>query len=92
MSLTEIKSAVRELPPKELAELARFILEQDNAAWTRQMQEDAARGKLDFLFAEAEKERPAAVADNTQQTTTCHAVLSRGSFSEGGSLVRRRIN
>jgi len=60
MSLTEIKSAVRELPPKELAELARFILEQDNAAWTRQMQKHAARGKLDFLFAEAEKERPAA--------------------------------
>ena len=60
MSLTEIKSAVRELPPKELAELARFILEQDSAARTRQMQEDAARGKLDFLFAEAEKERPVA--------------------------------
>ena len=60
MSLTEIKSAVRELPPKELAELLRFILEQDNAGWTRQMEEDAAGGKLDFLFAEAEKERAAA--------------------------------
>ena len=31
-----------------------------------------------------------AAADNTQQTTTCHAVLSRRSFSEGGSLVQRR--
>ena len=29
-------------------------------SWTRQMEEDAAGGKLDFLFAEAEKERAAA--------------------------------
>ena len=29
---------------------------------------------------------------NTQQTTACHAVLSRRSFSEGGSLVHRRVN
>ena len=59
MSLTEIKSAVRELSPKELAELAAFILKQDNAAWTRQMEEDAAGGKLDFLFEEADGERAA---------------------------------
>ena len=59
MSLTEIKSAVRELSPKELAELAAFISEQDNAAWDNQMQQDAASGKLDFLFEEAERERAA---------------------------------
>ena len=59
MSLAEIKTAVRELSPKELAELAKFIAEQDNAAWTQQMQEDAASGKLDFLFEEAERERAA---------------------------------
>ena len=35
MSLAEIKSAVRELSPKELAELAAFVSEQDNAAWRR---------------------------------------------------------
>jgi hypothetical protein len=57
MSLAEIKSAVRELSPKELAELAKFIAEQDNAAWDRQMDADAASGKLDFLFDEAERER-----------------------------------
>ena len=59
MSLAEIKIAVRELSPKELAELAKFIAEQDNAAWTKQMDEDAAAGKLDFLFEEAERERAA---------------------------------
>jgi hypothetical protein len=57
MSLTEIKSAVRELSPKELAELTAFISEQDNAVWSEQMEGDAASGKLDFLFQEADEER-----------------------------------
>ena len=59
MSLTEIKDAVRDLAPKELAELAAFIAEQDNPAWDKQMEEDAASGKLDFLSEEAERERAA---------------------------------
>ena len=59
MSLAEIKRAVRELSPKELAELAAFILKQDKAAWTRQIGDDAAAGKLDFLFDEADRERAA---------------------------------
>ena len=59
MSLSEIKSAVRELSPRELAELAAFILKQDNVAWTRQIEDDAAAGKLDFLFEEADRERAA---------------------------------
>ena len=59
VSLTEIKSAVRELSPKELAELTAFISEQDNAVWREQMEQDAASGKLDFLFQEADEERRA---------------------------------
>lgn len=59
MSLAEIKNAVRELSPKELAELAAFISKQDDGAWDKQMEEDAASGKLDFLFDEAERERTA---------------------------------
>ncbi len=59
MSLTEIKSAVRELSPKELAELTAFISEEDNAVWREQMEQDAASGKLDFLFQEADEERRA---------------------------------
>jgi hypothetical protein len=57
MSLAEIKNAVQELSPKELAELSKFIAEQDNAAWDKQIEADAASGKLDFLFDEAERER-----------------------------------
>jgi hypothetical protein len=59
MSLAEIKSAVRQLSPKELAELAAFVSEQDHAVWNKQMEEDAGSGKLDFLFQEAENERRA---------------------------------
>jgi hypothetical protein len=50
---------VCQLPPKELAELAAFVSEQDNAAWDKQMEQDAVSGKLDFLFEEAERERAA---------------------------------
>jgi hypothetical protein len=57
MSLAEIKSAVDELSVKELAELAAFIRDRDNAAWDQQIEEDAASGQLDFLFDEAAKER-----------------------------------
>ncbi|MFN2476311.1 MAG: hypothetical protein ABR526_08230 [Chthoniobacterales bacterium] len=55
MSLAELKNAVRELPPNELAELAAFVAEQDNAAWDKQMDEDSVSGKLDFLFDEANR-------------------------------------
>ena len=57
MSLAEIKRAVRQLSPRELAELAAFISEHDNRAWDAQIGQDAATGKLDFLFEEAERER-----------------------------------
>ena len=59
MSLAEIKNAVRALSPKELTELAAFILKQDNVAWDQQVEGDAATGKLDFLFDEADRERAA---------------------------------
>jgi len=55
MSLAEIKSAVDQLSPRELTELAAFIRERGNEAWDRQIEEDAAAGKLDFLFEEAER-------------------------------------
>jgi hypothetical protein len=44
MSLAEIKSAVSELPPRELAELAAFIREQDNLAWDREIEADFSPG------------------------------------------------
>ena len=57
MSLAEIKQAVTKLPPEEVTVLTAFLVELDNAAWDKQIEADAASGKLDFLFEEAEKER-----------------------------------
>jgi hypothetical protein len=47
VSLTEIKSAVDALSPEELAELAAFIRERDDAAWDCQIDRDFAEdGRL----------------------------------------------
>ena len=44
MSLAEIKDAVDTLSPGELAELASFIHQRENAAWDRQIDADFAEG------------------------------------------------
>jgi hypothetical protein len=47
VSLTEIKDAVESLSARELAELAAFIRERENAAWDQQIDEDFAEdGRL----------------------------------------------
>jgi hypothetical protein len=43
MSLAEIKTAVDQLSPRELAELASFIRERDNAAWTAKLMKISPR-------------------------------------------------
>jgi hypothetical protein len=48
-----IERAVEALPPPELAEFRRWFAEYDAAAWDRQIEDDAAKGKLDQLAAEA---------------------------------------
>jgi hypothetical protein len=58
MSLAEIKIAVDQLSPKELAELAAFIRERDNAAWDREIDDDFSetgrlRGVLDEVRGDA---------------------------------------
>ena len=44
MSLAEIKEAVTALSPEELAELAAFVQERDDAAWDRRIDADFADG------------------------------------------------
>jgi hypothetical protein len=44
VSLAEIKTAVDALPPEELAELAAFIRQREQAAWDRQIDADFAEG------------------------------------------------
>ncbi|MFP5406846.1 MAG: hypothetical protein ACLGHY_11090 [Gammaproteobacteria bacterium] len=48
-----IEKAVEALPPSELAEFRRWFAEFDAAAWDKQIEQDAAAGKLDRLAAEA---------------------------------------
>jgi hypothetical protein len=53
VSLAEIKNAVETLSPGELAELASFIPERENAAWDRQIDADFAKdGRLRPLLEE----------------------------------------
>jgi hypothetical protein len=56
-SVVEIESAIAKLPKKEFWELASWFDDVKNRAWDEQMEADAAAGKLDFLFEEAEHEQ-----------------------------------
>ena len=48
-----IEKAVESLPPSDLAEFRRWFAEFDATAWDKQVEQDAASGKLDGLAAEA---------------------------------------
>jgi hypothetical protein len=52
-NVKEIESAVELLPPTQLAEFRRWFAEFDASGWDRQIEQDAAVGKLDQLAAEA---------------------------------------
>jgi hypothetical protein len=52
-NVKSIEKAVEALPRSDLAEFRRWFAEFDAAAWDRQIDEDAASGKLDNLAAEA---------------------------------------
>ena len=57
MSLAELKQAADELAPAELTALTAYLVKRDQSVWDDQMDKDAASGKLDRLFEEAENER-----------------------------------
>jgi uncharacterized membrane protein len=50
---TEIERAVEQLPPEELARFRAWFAEFDAARWDRQIEQDAAAGRLDALADEA---------------------------------------
>ncbi len=52
-NVKSIEKAVESLPPSELAEFRRWFAEFDAAAWDKQIEQDAAAGKLDGLATEA---------------------------------------
>jgi len=57
MSFAELEQAVKQLPPHELTAFTALVVKLDNDAWDKQIENDAASGKLDSLFEEAEQER-----------------------------------
>jgi len=60
MSTTEeIEAAIRKLPEDEFCSLIDRLIALREQAWSNRIREDAAGGKLNFLFEEAEVERKA---------------------------------
>jgi hypothetical protein len=56
MDIKEIESAITQLPPSELAELARWFEEFHAQAWDEQLESDMKAGRLDALLKEAEQD------------------------------------
>lgn len=54
-----IESEIRRLSPGEFAELREWLLHEDAEAWDQQFENDAASGKLDKLFRQAEADHKA---------------------------------
>ena len=52
-TVAEIKEAILALSDAELAELRRWLLDEDWDRWDRQIEEDVKVGRLDGLAAEA---------------------------------------
>jgi hypothetical protein len=56
-TVEEIEQAVQRLTLADFSRLASWISARYHDLWTEQMERDAASGKLDFLFSEADTER-----------------------------------
>jgi hypothetical protein len=50
----ELESRVESLSAAEYQQFRRWFIERDWAQWDREIEEDSASGKLDFLLREAE--------------------------------------
>ncbi len=55
-SVAQITGAVKRLPKKDLARFRKWFADYDAAIWDRQLEADAASGKLDALAQEARRE------------------------------------
>ena len=56
-TVEEIEQAAEHLAPTDFARLASWVSTRNHDLWTQQMERDAASGKLDFLFDEADAGR-----------------------------------
>ena len=56
MDVKEIESAIAQLSPSELAELAKWFEEFQARAWDAQLEQDVRTGRLDALIQQAEQD------------------------------------
>ena len=56
MNVQEIESAIAQLPPIELAELAKWFEEFHAAAWDQQLELDVQSGRLEAVVRAAERD------------------------------------
>jgi hypothetical protein len=56
MTIKEIESAIAQLPPSELAELAKWFEEFQARVWDEQLEQDVKAGRLDALLKQAEQD------------------------------------
>jgi hypothetical protein len=55
ITITELKTIVIELPPRELDEFTDWFNEFQEAQWDQEIETDVRSGKLDHLIQQAEK-------------------------------------
>ncbi len=55
MNITELKTAVKQLPQNELAEFVEWFEDFQESLWDRQIEEDLKAGKFDPLIRQAEQ-------------------------------------
>jgi hypothetical protein len=60
-TVEQIKQAVRQLSPEDRAAFRTWFAEFDWEEWNRQLDEDAAKGRLDPLISEARRENQAEI-------------------------------
>jgi len=56
MDVKEIETAITQLPPAKIAELAEWFEEFHAQLWDNQVEQDLKAGRLDSLLKEAEKD------------------------------------
>jgi hypothetical protein len=55
-TVDEIEAAISKLPPQDFARVRDWLLERDNLLWDKQIEADAAAGRLDSLVEEIERD------------------------------------
>jgi hypothetical protein len=53
----QLEQEIASLPVDEYTQLRNWIIERDWAEWDKQIEADAASGRLDFLLEEAQEEK-----------------------------------